>query len=302
MSTGNAVPPSFEFGRCEVSLRRRELRRSGQVVDMGSRAFDILITLIEYRGRVVSKDELMGSVWPGRIVEENTLEAQVSALRRALGEDRRMVRTVSGRGYQFTGELKVLEPSEDLTPLRLDNLPVGVTPLIGREEAVRQIADIAAERRLITLVGSGGVGKTRLAIEVARALASGFPEGMALIELGPLRTPEFVPAAVAEALGFPQGAGTPSLDRIASLISTRRMLLVLDNCEHLMQAAAQMAEKLLEAGAGLSIIATSREPLRASGEYVYRVPSLDVPAEENVDVEDICATAPCGCSMRAQAG
>jgi predicted ATPase/DNA-binding winged helix-turn-helix (wHTH) protein len=288
MSAGNAVPPSFEFGGCQVSLRRRELKRSGQIVVLGSRAFDILVTLIERRGKVVSKDELMESVWPGRIVEENTLEAQISALRRALGEDRRTVRTVSGRGYQFTGELTAVESPGNTTGVLVDqHLPVGVTPLIGREVSLRQIAEIAAGRRLITLVGSGGVGKTRLAIEVARSLAPRFAEGTALIELGLLGTPEFVSAAVAEALGFPQAAGTPSLDRIASLIRTRRMLLVLDNCEHLIEAAAQMAEILLESGTGLSIIATSREPLRASGEYLYRVPSLDVPAEENHDIQDI---------------
>lgn len=286
--------PSFAFGRCQVSVQRRELLRDGRPVNLGGRAFDILIALIEGRGEVVTKDDLLLRAWPGRIVEENTLEAQVSALRRALGDDRIVIRTVAGRGYQFVGQIpdevdapasegtRALEHASAMRPL-----PVSVTPLIGRETALREIVELATNNRLITLVGAGGVGKTRLAIEAARALRTIFPDGVSMAELGPIGTAEFVPATVAEALGFPQGAGTPSLDRIASAISGRHMLLVLDNCEHLVDAAAQIVEKLLHAGPSVSVIATSREALKADGEYVYRVASLDVPGEEIRDVEDV---------------
>ena len=164
-------------------------------------------------------------------------------------------------------------------------LPVSITPLIGRDAALREIVELAASSRLITLVGAGGVGKTRLAIEAARSLAAGFPDGVSIAELGPVGAVEFLPATVAEALGFPQGAGTPSLDRIATAISHRRILLVLDNCEHLIDAAAQITEKLLRAGPFASVIATSREALKIDGEYVYRVASLDVPGEEVRDVD-----------------
>ncbi|CAN7164590.1 winged helix-turn-helix domain-containing protein [Variovorax sp. LjRoot290] len=286
MNPAASAPSSFEFGSCRVLLQRRELLCEGQPVALGGRAFDILIALIEGRGYVVTKDELMRLAWPGRIVEENTLEAQVSALRRALGEDRNLIRTIAGRGYQFVGEIS--DGARVATAVASNgHLPVSVTPLIGREAALREIVELAAAHRLITLVGTGGVGKTRLALEAARRLAPLFPDGVSLAELGPLGAPEFVPAAVAQALGFPQGAGTPSLDRIASAISTRRMLLVLDNCEHLVEAAAQIVEKLLHAGAFASVIATSREALKADGEYVYRVASLDVPAEENQNVADV---------------
>lgn len=297
MTLAASPSPSFAFGRCQVSVQRRELLREGHPVNLGSRAFDILVVLVEGRGAVVTKDELILRAWPGRIVEENTLEAQISALRRALGEDRSVIRTVAGRGYQFVAEIadgidapesKELRPASPVASA-VRALPVSVTPLIGRDAALREIVELAASSRLITLVGAGGVGKTRLAIEAARSLAAGFPDGVSIAELGPVGAAEFLPATVAEALGFPQGAGTPSLDRIASSISHRRILLVLDNCEHLVDAAAQITEKLLRAGPFVGVIATSREALKVDGEYVYRVASLDVPGEEVSDVDELLA-------------
>jgi predicted ATPase/DNA-binding winged helix-turn-helix (wHTH) protein len=296
MKLAASPSPSFSFGRCKVSLHRRELLREGLPVSLGGRAFDLLVALVEGRGAVVSKDELILRAWPGRIVEENTLEAQISALRRALGEDRAVIRTVAGRGYQFVAEIAHErdpphagedEAAAPPAALAARRLPVAMTSLIGRDTALQEIVELAASSRLITLVGTGGVGKTRLAVEAARRLAAGFPDGVSIAELGPLGSAEFVPAAVAEALGFPPGAGTPSLDRMASAISRRRMLLVLDNCEHLIDAAARITEKLLRAGPFASVIATSREALNVEGEYVYRVASLDVPGEEVRDADEM---------------
>lgn len=299
MKLAASSSPSFAFGSCQVSVQRRELLRGGLPISLGGRAFDLLLALVEGRGAVVSKDDLILRAWPGRIVEENTLEAQISALRRALGEDRAVIRTVAGRGYQFVAEIAD-EP--DAAPgaaggapppvaLAVRQLPLAMTPLIGRDDTLREIVELAAGSRLITLVGTGGVGKTRLAVEAARILAPGFPDGVSIAELGPLGSAEFLPATVAEALGFPPGAGTPSLDRIAAAISQRRVLLVLDNCEHLIDAAAQITEKLLRAGSFASVIATSREALNVEGEYVYRVASLDVPGEE---LRDVDAMQACG--------
>jgi len=157
MNPAASAPSSFEFGSCRVLLQRRELLCEGQPVALGGRAFDILIALIEGRGSVVTKDELMRLAWPGRIVEENTLEAQVSALRRALGEDRNLIRTIAGRGYQFVGEISDGARVANAVASN-GHLPVSVTPLIGREAALREIVELAAAHRLITLVGTGGVG------------------------------------------------------------------------------------------------------------------------------------------------
>jgi predicted ATPase/DNA-binding winged helix-turn-helix (wHTH) protein len=301
MTSDSTLPAAGEIGRWRIAPRRREVRHDGLTNKLVGRAFDVLVALIEARGAVVCKDALIQRVWPGRIIEENTLEAQIAAVRRALEGDRDLVRTVPGRGYQFVGEFA--EHADGGSPTRpVPALPAAVSELIGRQAAFEEIQVIAATHRLVTLVGAGGVGKTRLALEVARHLVHRFPDGVSLVELGPLSSAEHVPAAVAGALGFEHGSGTASLDGIASVSSTRQARLVLDNCEHLIDAAAEMADTLLRAGPAACVIATSREPLRAQGEYVYRVASLDVPTEDQLDPAEILA---CGAirlfDARAQA-
>lgn len=291
------TPDEVIFGDCSVARARRRLLRHDRAVDVGDRAFDLLMALIDAQGNVLTKDQLMDRVWPGRIVEENTLEGQISMLRRALGKDRVSIRTIAGRGYQFVGELRRQFPRTAYTPFSpaqqlvdasiplpqstADNLPASVSKLIGREVALNEITELALSHRLITLVGTGGIGKTRLAIEAARSIAERFPDGVFLAELGSVISAEFLPVTVAVALGFSPGDGTASLERIASSIHAKRLLLVLDNCEHLIEASAQLVERLLRTAPTVSVIATSREALRADGEYVYRVTSLEIPNDDN---------------------
>ncbi|GGC66386.1 winged helix-turn-helix domain-containing protein [Undibacterium terreum] len=287
------------FGDCSVARARRRLARHDRPVEVGDRAFDLLIALMDAQGKVLTKDQIMEQVWPGRIVEENTLEGQISLLRRALGEDRVAIRTIAGRGYQFVGELRrkpaqpeqasiqaSMRPAEPALPAphaAVANLPASVSKLIGREVALGEIAELALLNRLITLVGTGGIGKTRLAIESARRIAERFPDGVFLVELGSVKSPEFVPVAVALALGLAPGDGTASLDRIVSAMHARKLLLVIDNCEHLIDAVAELVDRLLRSAPLASVIATSREALRADGEYVYRVASLEIPHDDNAD-------------------
>ncbi|MGC1548294.1 MAG: winged helix-turn-helix domain-containing protein, partial [Rhodanobacter sp.] len=289
MDTRGAPPDDFSFGTTVVVPAKRELSHNGVKVEMGGRTFDLLLALIEARGSILSKDRIMQLVWDGRIVEENTLEVQISLLRRALGDDRAVVHTVTGRGYQFIGELAgsgltavgsptAYKPAE---VIRGDRLPASISPLIGRERALLEVVELTLLHRLITLVGSGGVGKTRLAVEAAHQLASHFADGVYLAELASTSSEHYLPTTVAVALGFPAGDGTPSLDRLASSLHGRHLLLLFDNCEHLIDSAAQMAETLLRIAPHATILATSREPLRIAGEYVYRVPSLEVPLDDN---------------------
>src|SRR6267142_2156473 len=284
------VPAIVEFGRFKVVRHRRELLADDRPVELGGRAFDTLMALIDARGTVLDKDQLMSLVWPGRVVEENNLPAQIAVLRKVFGAVRHLIRTVAGRGYQFTGEIRATPATSagPSPPSRMTNLPEAVSELIGREAELEAGAALVTEHRLVSLVGAGGIGKTRLGLEVARHLLPRFPDGVFVAELGPLSSPELVPATVASALGLTHVAGDVSPEHVAGAVGAKKLLLVIDNCEHVIEAATGMAEALLRASPGTALLATSREPLRVSGEYVYRVPPLDVPAEDNRDMEDVC--------------
>ncbi len=292
------APAAIEFGRFRVLPHRRELLAEGRPLDLGGRAFDVLMVLIEASGAVVSKDALMDRVWPDRVVEENSLQAQISALRRAFAADRNLIRTIAGRGYQFTGEIRTVSASLDPRPAGTaaasistsartpTNLPEPVSELIGRDAELDEILDISAAHRLLTLTGAGGIGKTRLGFAAARRLLPRFADGVWAVELASLSDPELVPVTLATALGLELASGTASPLSVANALRSKQLLLVLDNCEHVLDAAARLAEALLRANPAVRVIATSREPLRAEGEWVYPVPPLAVPAEDSLDNED----------------
>jgi predicted ATPase/DNA-binding winged helix-turn-helix (wHTH) protein len=287
-----------QFRRFRVDLHRRELLASGVAVHIGSRALDILIVLIEARGELVTKDELMSRVWPGTVVEENALQAQISAIRKALGEDRDLIKTNARRGYRFVAEITI-PAGQDETSSDSDaalvaqfrasppptNLPASISDLVGREAQLSHVADLVAAHRLVTLGGAGGIGKTRLGIELGRCLLPKFADGVWIAELGSLSDPELVLPTIATVLGL--AGGSASLERLAAALASKHLLLLLDNCEHVIDAAARSTEALLQAGAALQVIATSREPLRVEGECVHRVPALDVPREGTDDTEDM---------------
>jgi predicted ATPase/DNA-binding winged helix-turn-helix (wHTH) protein len=276
----------IKFGRFAIRPLRREVLADGRPVALGGRAFDTLMVLVDARGTVLSKDELMRRVWPDRVVEENNLDTQISTLRKVFGADRYLIRTVTGRGYQFTGEIHTTAAeAATATRSRLTNLPEPVSEFIGREGELSEISDLVLAHRLITLTGAGGIGKTRLALEVARQLLPRFADGVWVVELAPLSDPNLLPATVATAVGIELAA--VSTERVAAALGTTQVLLLLDNSEHLIEAAARIVEALLRAGPAPRVLVTSREPLRAENEYLYRVPPLAVPAEGNRDVEDV---------------
>jgi predicted ATPase len=240
----------------------------------------------------------MARVWPDRVVEEKNLHAQISALRTALRAERELIRTVPGRGYQFTGETRILPASPDerasaelavaqpRSALPPTNLPEPVSELVGRDDELREILSLAVSHRLVTLTGAGGIGKTRLALALARRLLPRFADRVWVTELAPLADPAFVPAAVAAVLGLEFPASAVSAEHVANALSGKELLLVLDNCEHVIDAAARMAEALLRANPVVHVIATSREPLKAEGEWIYPVPPLAVPAGDAEDEDD----------------
>ncbi len=276
-------------GECEIDLARRELRVLGSAVPVGGRAFEIIEVLARSAGELVAKDELMDRIWPGAIVTENTLQVHAVAIRKALGPYRSLLKTQSGRGYRLLGDWTVRRhdaaaPPVGLQRMRVDgvspatNFPATVTRLVGRSAAEARLRDLMSAYRVVTLTGPGGIGKTSLALQAARGIVAEFADGGWLVELASLSDPALVPAAAAEVLKFPIRPDNITPEAAARAIGDKKLLLVLDNCEHLIGAAATLAETLLTHCPHITILATTRETLRIAGEHVYRVPPLEVPA------------------------
>jgi predicted ATPase/DNA-binding winged helix-turn-helix (wHTH) protein len=272
----------------EVDLGQHELRAHGVPVPIGNRAFEIVSVLVQSAGKLVSKDDLMGRVW-GAIVEENTIQVHISAIRKALGQDRGMLKTMSGRGYRLLGnwtirqeELASAEPIHFEQGRKLvrpfqTNLPSRTSDLIGRDGAVQHLRNLLSAYRAVTLTGAGGIGKSSLALEVARNLFPTFQGDVWLVELVALSDPGLVPSAVAGVLGLRLGGAEISAESVARAIGGKKLLLVLDNCEHVVDAVASLTEAIVRLCPATSVLATTREVLRIEGEHVYRVPALDVP-------------------------
>ena len=266
--------PALQFGSLLAVPARRELLVDGRAVEVGGRAFEILLLLIAAQGAPVTKNDIAQALWPGAVAEENTIEVHVSALRKALREHGDMIRTVWGRGYRLVE--KDVAPSR-AAPALQSNLPTPATELIGREDVVTEIAALLTAHRIVTLTGIGGIGKTRLALEVARRQLTHFADGAWLAEFAALSDPNLVPDTVAAALGLELSGGGTREQRLARAVGSRHLLLLLDNCEHVVDAVTRLAEAMLHGAPRLRILVTSREPLRSDGECVFRVPPLDVP-------------------------
>lgn len=285
-------------GECEIDFARRELRILGSIVPIGGRAFEIFEVLVRSAGELVTKEELIHRVWPGAIVTENTLYVHTAAIRKALGTKRNLLKTEQGRGYRLLGDWSARHHDATAVavgPQRMrdddepgpTNLPATVTRLLGRSAAVAHLRDLVSAYRVVTLTGPGGIGKTSLALKVARDALGKFADGGWLIELASLSDPALVPEAAAKALSLPPGPNSASPAAVARSIGDKTLLLVLDNCEHVIDAVATLAETLLSLCPHTTIITTSRETLRIQGEHVYRVLPLEVPAAGLQNVDDI---------------
>jgi len=265
---------TFEFGRYRMNLGSYELFRGDTAVSVEPQVFSLLGYLIVNRDRLVTKDELLDELWGHRYVSESALSTQIKSLRKAVGDDGRqqsVIQTVRGRGYRFVAQLR---EHVEARPIAAEvanvshNLPRERTRLFGREQDVEQCLRLLASSRLVTVLGIGGTGKTRLASRVGREAAEQFADGVWFVDLIPLNSIESLQTAVADVLGMALTIGETRPQLIEAL-RDRDLLLIFDNCEHLREPAADLINGLLEYTDKLKIMATSRDPLDLPDEHRF---------------------------------
>ncbi|MGC1303747.1 MAG: winged helix-turn-helix domain-containing protein [Caulobacteraceae bacterium] len=274
-SSGGAL---YAFGPFHLRPAERLVTHGGRPLKLGARAFDILALLVERSGDVVGKDDLIARAWPNVVVGEGALRVQIAGLRRALGDDgaqHRYLSSIPGQGYCFVAPVSACAPLARPAPPSPRRPPH--RDLVGRSEAVERIAAQVLERRFVTVVGPGGVGKTAVAASVIERLAEVFPGTICFVDLGPLSDASLLAGAVASALGF---RTEDAVSGIIGRLAGQRTLIVLDGCEHVVEAAAWFAEQVIEAAPGAHVLSTSRESLRARGEHVHRLSPLEYPPAE----------------------
>ncbi|HEY2048134.1 MAG TPA: winged helix-turn-helix domain-containing protein [Caulobacteraceae bacterium] len=294
-----------EFGPFRLHPEQRLLTHHGIPVPLGDRAFDILRVLVEHAPNVVSGRTLLDEVWAGVFVQDVNIRLQIATLRKALGEGKdgaRYISTVANRGYCFVAPLSrspsgaIAAASPDGTtdagdeadsataPSPETNLPVPLADIIGRDREIAEMQERVMRSRLVTLVGPGGVGKTRLAVDLGWRLLNAFPAGVWLIDLAPVSDPGMVASAAAAALRVSVEKADATVDTIVASVGKAPRLLIFDNCEHLIAAAAALVRTLLERAPGLSVLATSRQDLHLAAEQVYGLDPLKVPPAGAVEM------------------
>lgn len=289
-----AVPAGgLAFGDFRLFAGPLRLSFKGEDVRLGSRALTLLQALLSRPGTVFSRSELEALVWPSTVVEDSSLRVHVAALRRALGDGADGVRyivNVPGRGYSFAAPVSRVgvEAAAPAPPQagRINNLPASLTRLFGRDTITATLCAELEKRRLVSIVGHGGIGKTSLALAVAARAQAHYPAGVSFVDLAPLAAGRHVIGTVASALGMPLPAEA-TIAKLEDWLRPRRLLLVLDNCEHLLDDVTALVERILKRAPGLVILTTSREPLDSEGEWVHRIQPLEAPPEGAVDAAGV---------------
>ncbi|HTC04005.1 MAG TPA: winged helix-turn-helix domain-containing protein, partial [Xanthobacteraceae bacterium] len=275
------------FGPFRLIAAERQLKKGDEPVQLGGRALDTLIALVERAGEVVTQGELISRVWPDVTVEEANLRVHIANLRKALGDGRKGARyivTVPGRGYSFVAPVTRSAPrpspsKQAVVSDRPQRLPPKLSRLIGRDDIIRALSAQLMMYRFVSIVGAGGIGKTTVAISIAHTLLEHFNGAVFFVDLAALTDPRLVPTAVARALGFMTQTQDP-LRSLPAFIGEKKLLLVLDNCEHMIQSAAAVAERVVGEAPQAHVLTTSREALRVEGEHVHLLYALDCPPDD----------------------
>ena len=290
------------FGDYTFDVDAFELRHRGDVVAMEPQVLEVLSYFLEHPHQLVRKEDLLDNVWGDRFVSESALTSRIRSVRKALGDDgksQKAIQTVHGRGYRYIGDVEIRRaaagenrrlsasgPGPTETP---HNLPSPRTRFVGRGEEVANVSALVQTNRLVSLLGMGGSGKTRLAIEVARASLAAFPDGVWFVDLVPRRSADPLDVAVADAAGISLSSGVDAAS-LPDVVGERRLLLVLDNCEHLIGPVSELVDALLDSTA-CHFLLTSRLPLNLAGEYRCRVGSMLLEGNDADAVELFLATA-----------
>src|SRR5712675_1431972 len=281
---GTVVHRKLRFGPFELSIGERVLRRDGQMLPLGDRALDILIYLADRPGEVIAKQELIDHVWSDVTVEEGSLRVHVAVIRKALGDGQfgnRYIANIKGRGYSFVGSVVSLSGGTESRNAKFRHqgrLPVRPLMMIGRETVVSEVGDKLRDERFVTLLGPGGIGKTTVALAVGRAVAEEFGGKVHFVDLESLTDPRHVAGAVATSVGLALKSKDPGLE-LVDLVRSRKLLVILDSCEHVIEAVALVAEQLYRETEQVYLLTTSRESLKVEGEHCYRVLPLDCPPD-----------------------
>lgn len=283
------------FGPFQLDTRARLLRKDGKPLGLGSRAFDILCVLVQNAGTLVTKRELLARIWQDVSVDEGSLRFHISSLRKALGdggEHGHYLKTLAGQGYCFVAPVSPAHPPPETSPAQ-DGIqiscaaPPPLSRMVGRVEAVDSVSRQVLDKRFVTLVGPGGIGKTTLAVAVAHRIAAERGGAVCFIDLGPVVAPDLVPAVASAAVGLAVQSDEPTTDLI-TFLRDKRILLLLDCCEPAIEAVAALAERLFQETPDVHLLATSREALRVEGEHVFQVPPLENPPDnEHLSLDEV---------------
>lgn len=276
----------LQFAGYELKLRERQLIGPGGSVDLSSRSFDILVALLARPNEMIGKSDLFDAAWPGVVVEENTLQVHVSSLRKLLGPG--YIATVHGRGYKYVGPMPqsvVAETMDSVRPSEKGNVPDYRPECIAREEELASLAAFLGKHRITSIVGPGGVGKTTLAIEAVARQTGLFNGGVWIVDLAPVGDPAHVASTIGQTLGMLTRKSTSIENELAEYLRAEELLLVLDNCEHLLNTVSEVLKVLLARAPRVKVLATSQVPLGLPEEHVFKLATFKLP-EPDEDWEE----------------
>ncbi|WP_172928616.1 winged helix-turn-helix domain-containing protein [Pseudomonas sp. MS19] len=269
----------LRFSSFSFHVHKRIIFKGDCPLRIGSKALDILHLLLEHAGDIVSKESIIAHVWPSTVVEESNMRVHIAALRRALGDGvngQRFIINVPQRGYSFVAQVEASADGQAVTELFQSpplKLPARLFQIRGRDAIIDRMVRLMPGRRLTTVVGAGGIGKTTVAVRAAELLQDYYTDGVIFVDLAEIDDPALVCVQVSLALGLSSEQPEP----LCRFLADRHLLLLMDNCEHVIDACAELVETLLKSAPRLSVLATSREPLLVSLECVQRLPALNIP-------------------------